>query len=1040
MATKRQVQPTIWDKLRLEEGWFSFLTLFLATMTVAWSVEGGKWLPGSEILPWAAAAGFVVGFGLAKIRFVPALLAHAFMLSVGLVFTGMLTLPFVTDVLYADWTRKLGIIVLRVVRWVESAVAGRANDDGLVYLFLLSFGIWMLGYFASWLLFRSQLVWLSIGLLAAALMVNLSFNPPGATLSFTIFLLNAMLLVIRFSAFQNEQRWRSLRMYFPNNLWRSALGVGVCLALVVLAVAFATPSRSGYKQLGEVLSTVGQPFTEFKIFDSPGITGSNGKDQLPSAAKTNYNSLDDSFTIGGPLRLSNEPFFSVTTGSTTVPTYLQGKTMDFYDGKNGWLNTYQITADGKLVNNEAAFRRLSLAPNQALPTPPHAGQGSNKLNVTPLVPGFTPVLTLGDLVSLDRQALVAYHYQKVSINADLEAFKLQNITDGNGGNRSVLVDSTNNKPVPPAVLELVNLLREAKASPEIGYPSKITVFYNPNGRISYQFGSESPRNLTPGGGTPSVVAQNWRYTLPRVEELSGLGLQPGAQPVTGKVTGVRVSQQNSNITADMNVTAYLDTRGTYRLEIESPLAKGNTARDALIASEIGKKIEAEIKKIEGAMKGNSVTITLSNGKPARLQYEGYEPNYDDLTGAVLPQAPAIGDTYASTSRRYRADIQSLRNASATYPDWAKERYLQVPENLRATYKKLAEEITAGADNQYDKTMALVNYLRSFEYNVNPPTPTDGMDEITFFLTNSRQGYCVHYSGALTLLLRSIGIPTRVATGFISGEFDSSSNAWIVRGTAAHAWTQAYFPGYGWVDFEPTPAYDGVQRPADPSAVPPTPAVTPTAAPTTPPATQPATTPAAQPTPEPEKGETTPENSATPQSSFNWWLLVLPILAIGAIGGGIYLYRWNTKRALAVPDPSPLVVYERMNKAARKAGIRGRVGMTAYEYASYLGKRIPAAAESIDEITEAYVRRRYGPEELEKYRAERRQATPVPPATATAVEAGNVAVLEREADAPPAQDDADAAMRRNWVSYQTAVTRFRQEQFKQRVTPRFVSKK
>ncbi|HEX2911385.1 MAG TPA: transglutaminaseTgpA domain-containing protein, partial [Chloroflexia bacterium] len=479
MNIRRRIDNDMLEKLRLEEGWFSFFALLLAFMTVVWSIQGANWADGSAIFPRIALVGLFVGFGLAKVRFVPTLLAHSFMLSVGMVYVGFMVAPY-GDPRYTEWTQKLGSTVLRVVRWIEGAIGGNAHDDNLVCLALLGFGLWILGYTAAWMLFRSHRVWLTLLLLGATLMVNLSFNPPNAIFSFTFFLLVSLLLVVRFSAYMDEQRWRSLRLYFQPGLWRNAMMVGGCLALVVVAVAFATPSSSQIDSWGQVLNNVSQPFNGVKgIWDSVGSGGTDGGGKVAARSKNNYNSLDDSFTIGGPLRLSNDPVIRVTEGSNIPPIYLQAKTMDFYDGK-GWVNTYQLPGETQ-QNDETVFRRLSLAANQSLPSPTDKGRGTSKLNVTSLVPGYNPVLSLGDLVSADRNSLVAFHYEKVDINAPLDAFKLKDIPDGDNGKRSVLVDTTTGKVVPPSVLDLLKDLKDGAQQSNLALPPTTLVTYTQRG-------------------------------------------------------------------------------------------------------------------------------------------------------------------------------------------------------------------------------------------------------------------------------------------------------------------------------------------------------------------------------------------------------------------------------------------------------------------------------------------------------------------------------------------------------------------------------
>jgi hypothetical protein len=298
---------------------------------------------------------------------------------------------------------------------------------------------------------------------------------------------------------------------------------------------------------------------------------------------------------------------------------------------------------------------------------------------------------------------------------------------------------------------------------------------------------------------------------------------------------------------------------------------------------------------------------------------------------------------------------------------------------------------------------------------------------------------------MVLMLRSLDIPTREVTGFIGGEFDAATNSWIVRGSAAHAWPQVYFKGVGWVDFEPTPNQDNIQRPADPAAVPPAPISTPPAAAVTIPASDGSTE-----LPDPRiKPDLNPAGSSaasateSQQKPFPIWLAVALLLALA--GGGFYLGRkLYLKRLLAIPDLSPLAIYNRMSQSARKAGLRGRSGMTPYEYAIYLSRQIPGAADSIDAITRAYVRRRYGPEspELEDIKHQQHvEALKLAEQKLRAAEgSGHDAKQEDLWQLFKAHTDIyndDHSARVVWEKYQAAVLAYRRQKRLDKFTPDFV---
>ncbi len=118
---------------------------------------------------------------------------------------------------------------------------------------------------------------------------------------------------------------------------------------------------------------------------------------------------------------------------------------------------------------------------------------------------------------------------------------------------------------------------------------------------------------------------------------------------------------------------------------------------------------------------------------------------------------------------------------------------------------LNQEIVGSATDPYDVTLRIERYLRDpryFEYSLTPPS-TDFSSPYSAFLFDTRSGFCQHFAGAMALLLRYNGIPARVAVGFTSGE-QEEPDTYIVSTNNAHAWVEVYFPGIGWVAFDPTP--------------------------------------------------------------------------------------------------------------------------------------------------------------------------------------------------------------------------------------------
>ena len=132
------------------------------------------------------------------------------------------------------------------------------------------------------------------------------------------------------------------------------------------------------------------------------------------------------------------------------------------------------------------------------------------------------------------------------------------------------------------------------------------------------------------------------------------------------------------------------------------------------------------------------------------------------------------------------------------------RYLQLP-TLDPRIPVLAQEITASTNNNYGKAVAIEHYLRSeFGYTLQLPS-ANVTDPLANFLFERKEGHCEYFASAMAVMLRTLGIPSRVITGFRGGEYNDLSGQYVIRASDAHAWVEAYFPNYGWVSFDPTPS-------------------------------------------------------------------------------------------------------------------------------------------------------------------------------------------------------------------------------------------
>jgi hypothetical protein len=176
-----------------------------------------------------------------------------------------------------------------------------------------------------------------------------------------------------------------------------------------------------------------------------------------------------------------------------------------------------------------------------------------------------------------------------------------------------------------------------------------------------------------------------------------------------------------------------------------------------------------------------------------------------------------GESYQVYSSFSVADAESLRQGHTSYPTWVTPRYLQLPDSLPERVRLLADDITQNATTPYDKAVAIEQYLRQIPYNDQIAGPAPDQDGVDYFLFESKQGYCEYYASAMVVMLRSVGVPARYVRGYSQG-LKGDDGLYHVQEKDGHAWPEVFFPGYGWVEFEPTAGQPEVVRPNSQASV------------------------------------------------------------------------------------------------------------------------------------------------------------------------------------------------------------------------------
>jgi len=174
--------------------------------------------------------------------------------------------------------------------------------------------------------------------------------------------------------------------------------------------------------------------------------------------------------------------------------------------------------------------------------------------------------------------------------------------------------------------------------------------------------------------------------------------------------------------------------------------------------------------------------------------------------------------YSAYSEVDRPSPAELRAASDIY-EGRFERAVYIDNALRwiegnrvsASVATLARRITADAPTPYDKAVAISDYLRTnYTYLLNVRRVSEEAP-LEDFLFHARAGHCQHMATAMAIMLRATGVPARIATGYRGGTWTESDKAYIVQEKDAHVWVEVFFPGYGWVEFDPSPVQGETPR-------------------------------------------------------------------------------------------------------------------------------------------------------------------------------------------------------------------------------------
>ena len=305
-------------------------------------------------------------------------------------------------------------------------------------------------------------------------------------------------------------------------------------------------------------------------------------------------------------------------------------------------------------------------------------------------------------------------------------------------------------------------------------------------------GWRNPAALAPVSGPPPEAEES--APLPEVFREVRITVRTAAVMDQIATAGIPIEASLANVSAHSPQPEFRMDRGDSQTAYLPPDLEA--IRDAVIASPTSDSADGVLATVGAqlvAQADDSIVVRRSEEASAPLLALTFEE------GIIPPRA------YESVGRVTTASPSELRTTAAQYPQAITDRYLQLPRGFPESVHAAAAEITSDSENPYDKALALQSYLRTLPYSVDIQAPPTGSDAVEWFLFESHTGFCTYYASAMITMMRSLGVPGRLAVGFAPGRYDDSRGEWAVEAGHYHVWPELYFPGFGWVEFEPTPA-------------------------------------------------------------------------------------------------------------------------------------------------------------------------------------------------------------------------------------------
>ncbi len=297
------------------EGWFSVFLVAAVLFTTLWCVQAAGWVMHIEMLSWVGFLGLAIGIFAAKQHRFLMWPVHAAVIVSGLLLSLWLTAS-------ADFSGSFGDLFATISRWTGSAFNGAAGDDSIFLLLILVLGFF-LAYTSAWLVYHTRKPWLMIAANAVVLLINMNGLAAGYLVFLAIFLLAALLLLLRFNLYESMQRWRRQGLRYADDLGWDVMQAGSLISIGILVLSWLLPFGYENALAAQVWNANANPIVQIQNVFNRIITVSNGTNPA------NHGNFRDTLALGGNPNLNNDVVLTFQTDAT-APSYLASVSYDNY--------------------------------------------------------------------------------------------------------------------------------------------------------------------------------------------------------------------------------------------------------------------------------------------------------------------------------------------------------------------------------------------------------------------------------------------------------------------------------------------------------------------------------------------------------------------------------------------------------------------------------------------------------------------------------------------------------------------------------------